>query len=436
MKALLQAIHKHPQYLRVMEWGKLLSVTGSVQLVVQAIGMISGILVVRLLPTHEYALYTLVNTMLGTMAILADGGLSTGIMAEGGKVWQDPQKLGEVLVTGHRLRRKFALGSLVVAIPVLFILLRHHGASWLMSLLIIASLIPTFCATFSATMLEVVPKLKQDILPLQKIQVGVNIGRLGILGLTLFVFPWAFVAVMSAGIPQILGNKRLKQIAGVYANWHQPQSIAVQKELLHIVKRLLPTAIYYCLSGQITIWLLSVFGSTESVAQIGALGRLMMLLSIFNIMFATLITPRFARLPGEAGLLLKRYLQIQAMVVLLCMCIVGAIWTFDGEVLWILGNQYAGLKIELLLNVLGSCLSLMAAISFALYTSRGWVIKPLISIPINIATITVAALCLNVSSLQGILALNIITAFVQVVMNVCFSLYKMKSCRFATSLAK
>jgi hypothetical protein len=267
--------------------------------------------------------------------------------------------------------------------------------------------------------------LRQDVLPLQKVQVGINIGRLVIIGLTLCVFPWAFVAVLAAGLPQFVGNRRLQQISKFYADWTQPQSIDVRKELLVIVKRLLPTGIYFCVSGQMVFWLISFFGSTEAVAQIGALGRLVMILNIFNVMFATLVVPRFARLIRDKNLLFKRYIQIQVIVVALCICLVGVTWIFHSQVLWILGNRYSALKNELLLNVLGSCLSLMAATTFALYTSRGWVIKPIISIPVNIVAITIGAALLDVSSLEGILTLNIIIALVQVVMNALFIIVKM-----------
>lgn len=82
-------------------------ITGGAQVLVQLTGLISGILIIRLLPTNEYAFYTLANTMLGTLAVLAGGGISTGGMSEGGKVWRDKARLGGVLATGLKLRRKF-----------------------------------------------------------------------------------------------------------------------------------------------------------------------------------------------------------------------------------------------------------------------------------------------------------------------------------------
>lgn len=85
---------------------KLFIVTGGAQILIQAIGFISGIMVIRLLSPQEYAYYVLANTVLGTMVVLADGGVSSGVMSQGAKVWQDKIKLGLVFSTGIHLRKK------------------------------------------------------------------------------------------------------------------------------------------------------------------------------------------------------------------------------------------------------------------------------------------------------------------------------------------
>ena len=112
MKDILSKLKYHPKYETILNWGKLISITGSAQIIVQILGFASGILIIRLLPVQEYALYTLANTMLGTMTVLADGGISTGVMSQGAKVWQNKVMLGKVLATGLDLRRKFAIFSL------------------------------------------------------------------------------------------------------------------------------------------------------------------------------------------------------------------------------------------------------------------------------------------------------------------------------------
>src|SRR5690349_19374254 len=77
----------------------------SVQMVVQLIGFATGILLVRQMEQREYALFTVTNTMQGTMNLLADIGISIGMISIGGRVWQDRHRFGELVNTGLKLRR-------------------------------------------------------------------------------------------------------------------------------------------------------------------------------------------------------------------------------------------------------------------------------------------------------------------------------------------
>lgn len=420
MKTLVQRVYTSPNYTKALEWGKLVTITGAAQVAVQAIGFISGILVIRLLPTQEYALYTLANTMLGTMTMLADGGIATGVMAQSGKVWQDREKLGAVLATGLNLRKKFAIGSLLIATPVLLYLLRHHDASWLMSVLIVISLIPAFFSALSGTLLQIPLKLRQDIAPLQKNQVGVNIGRLVMLVLTLFAFPWAFVAIFAAGLPQIWANIRLQKISTGYADWSQKSEPAFQKEILITVKRVLPGSIYYCISGQLTIWLISIFGSTDAIAQVGALSRLTMMLSIIGVMFSSLIEPRFARLPNEKKILLSRFLQMLTFFIVFGIFIVGTVWIFPNQVLSILGKNYAGLAMEIVLIVGGSCLSLISGSLYKLSAARGIIPPPLIFFSVILVTQISLMSFLDFSQLTNVLWFSIFVSLVGVIFRVSY----------------
>jgi hypothetical protein len=189
-----------PNHEKAIHWIKLISITGGSQTIIQVLGLLSGIIVIRLLSINEYALYTIANTMLGTMSILADGGISTGVLSQGGKVWHDRQKLGAVIVTGLYLRKKFAIGSLILAVPILIYLLKHNGASWLNCILISLTLIPAFFAALSDSLYEVAPKLLQDIVALQKNQLVANISRFLLLAGSLFLLPWTFIALLGNGI--------------------------------------------------------------------------------------------------------------------------------------------------------------------------------------------------------------------------------------------
>jgi O-antigen/teichoic acid export membrane protein len=430
MKVVVQRIYGSINFAKAREWGKLISIIGSSQVILQVIGFTSGLLIIRLLSTQEYALYTLANTMLGTMVVLADGGIANSVMAQGGMVWKDREKLGSVIVTGYDLRKKFAIVSLIFAIPVLLYLLRQHNAGWLTSILIIGSLIPAFFTALSGNLLSLGPSLHQAIIPLQKVNVGVSVGRLIMLILTLFLFPWAYIAIISASLSQIWGNFRLRKISTDYADWNQKPDPAIQKEMLAVVKRILPGSIYYCLSGQITIWLMSIIGTTAAVAQIGALGRLSMILGVGGAIFGALVIPRFARLSNIKELLFKRFIQIQFGIVIFFLLIIFIVSMLPSQLLWILGKNYSGLEEELILSVTGSCISLFAGFLFTIATCRNWVINPIVSIPLTLAAIILGILWINITSLAGVLIFNLYVSSIEVMIYFIYCILKINKIKY------
>src|SRR5689334_4036593 len=100
-----------------------------VQGVVQILGFLSGILVIRSLSQQEYAYFTIANTMQGTLNLLADIGISAGVISIGGHVWQDRHRFGELINTGLHLRKQLALAALIAVVPVLYFLLARNGAA-------------------------------------------------------------------------------------------------------------------------------------------------------------------------------------------------------------------------------------------------------------------------------------------------------------------
>lgn len=427
MRAVINNIIASPGYSKVFEWGRLITIAGSAQILIQAIGLISGILIIRLLPTKEYALYTLANTMLGTLTVLADGGISVGVMAQGGKVWKDSDKLGEVIVTGLDLRKKFALLSLIIVTPILFYLLREHDASWLSSIMIVLSLIPAFFAALSDSLLEVPSKLHQDIGRLQKNQVMVSVMRLILITLSLFVFPFTAVAMIGNGIPRMLGNLKLRQIAVRHANLEMPNDRNISKELLRMVKRTLPGAIYYCISGQITIWLISLFGSTSDVAEVGALGRLTVFLNVITTVFSALIVPRFARLGEQKKELLSKFIQIQLSLFGLLFLIVGCVYLFPEKVLFILGRNYQGLGTELVLMTVSSCIAMLAGVAYSLTSSRGWILPPALHILGNIGVQVLLLFYMDLSSIQNVIIYSIISTLFGFIMLIGLFVFKVST---------
>ena len=85
-----------PLLRRAFHHAKVVGSFAFVQAIVQFVGFLSGILLVRSLDKHEYAYFTIANTMQGTMNLLADIGISVGLVSIGGRVWQDRHRFGQL----------------------------------------------------------------------------------------------------------------------------------------------------------------------------------------------------------------------------------------------------------------------------------------------------------------------------------------------------
>src|ERR1051325_4044588 len=153
----------------IVSRAKMLGKFVSVQVVVQVLGFASGLLLVRSLAQKEYAYFTLANSMLGTMGILADSGVGIGLTSIGGKVWQDRQRFGQLINTALRLRRSLALIAASVVAPVLMGLLTNNGASrWYAATLTLAVLL-ALNYQLLAGVLDIVPRLHSQVGRLQRL---------------------------------------------------------------------------------------------------------------------------------------------------------------------------------------------------------------------------------------------------------------------------
>ena len=115
-----------------------------VQIIGQIVAFSSGILLVRWLPQREYAYFTIANAMQATLMLLADIGVSVGLISIGGRVWQDRHRFGELINTGLAVRKKLAAVAAIIVAPILYAMLARNGASSLYTLLLIAFVLAGF----------------------------------------------------------------------------------------------------------------------------------------------------------------------------------------------------------------------------------------------------------------------------------------------------
>ncbi len=393
----------------------------SVQAVVQVLGFASGLLLVRSLAQKEYAYFTIANSMLGTMGILADSGVGIGLTSIGGKVWQDRHRFGQLINTALQLRRYLALIAAAVVAPLLMWLLLSNGASKPYAAVITLAVLLAVNYQLLIGVLGIVPRLHSQINRVQKLDAMAAVSRLILLAAAYFIFLDAAIAIFIGIVGVLAQYVLLKRWATDNIDPHAAINREDRTTMLGIVKHQAPNAVFYCLQGQLTVWLISIFGNTANIAEIGALGRLGMIFAIISSVMSGIVLPGFARTQSPA-LLRSRYFQIIGGFCLMGAGLISVAALFPDQVLWILGSKYAHLRNELLLMIMMSATSALIAAMWSLNATKAWIQYSWLNIPGVILMQVILLMFVDIATVKGVLVFGILSLFPTFLLNSMLSL--------------
>lgn len=371
------------------------------QIIVQALGLVAGLLLIRTLPQREYAYFTLANTMQATLLLLADVGVGSALSATGGKVWQDKARFSELIATGLHVRKNLAWIGGAVALPLLCWMLIRNGTSVGYALLLTGAVLLGANYRLTTDVLTMVPRLHGRIDQLQKLDLGANVFRLAVLGAACLTYVNAAVAVLVASLSFGLQYVLIRRWAAEAVDLYAPTNTEDRQTIFQVVKQQAPNTIYYCVQGQLMVFLLSIFGNTRTIAEVGALGRLAVLFTIIGSIMTSIVVPQFARCQDKSRLR-SMYAQILACFALLSVALVAFAMFLPTPFLWLLGKSYAHLQKELVYIVFLTVLGSFGGAIWSLNSSRAWTQGAWVSIPITIASQLVLFPWLKMSTVSGV----------------------------------
>lgn len=406
---------------RALHRAKIVGNFAAVQAAVQVIGFLSGILLVRWLSQPEYAYFTIANTMQGTINLLADIGISVGLVSIGGRVWHDRYRFGELINTALGVRRKLGGLAILAVTPIMYFMLVKNGASTSYTILLIAVVLAGLVIQLSIGVLSVVPRLRSDIGRIQIIDVTGATVRLLLLTALLFVSLNAGVAVTVATVVLLLQYAMLRHYVTGVVDLNAPENPEDRREIVRLTRHLAANAVFYCLQGQITIFLISFFAHRVSaVAEVGALGRLAMIFTVLSNLLANVFVPAFARCQNRRKLRWL-YATILGGVGAFSLVILACAAIFPEEFLFVLGSKYAHLHNELLLMVGGAVIGALTGTFWALNASKAWVAGAWLYIPLTVATQIALIPYIDFSSVTGVLMFNLLSAVPNLLLNAVLS---------------
>jgi O-antigen/teichoic acid export membrane protein len=389
---------------RVRRWAGLFARFAVLQAAQQAVLFAAGLMVVRNLGVEEFAIYAIAVAALGTFSVLSDSGVTSVVMARGGAELVTPGNLGRLVRSARRTRQLLEVMAGVLVIPLTFRLLRGHGVPRFPTLVILVLLTLTLHGQVLASLYGTVPLLQLRAVSAQLLQLTSAVVRLGLLAIGLLVRPVAAVALLAASIGtwvQVWATRLA--IRGVPL--HGPADDVDQRTMWRMAVSQLPTGLFYAFQPQIALWMLTVFGSVRSIADLSALNRLSVVLSFVQAALGTLAVPRVARTQDRPELL-RRYGLVLGAVALLCAGILGVVSLFPVEITWVLGAQYEHLAAVLPLAFAVSLTNLFAIALYMLNASRAWIGHVWVAVPLTLALQAFLLLRMDLSTVRGALVFS------------------------------
>ncbi len=399
-----------PTWLR--RWSIRVGEFAIVQVVVQLILGVAGLLIIRTLPKHEYALFAVVTMMQTTGNLLADLGIATGVREIGGRDWNNRRRMGELLRTAVHMRWSLAAISLGVTIPLGLWMLRQNGAELslaiAMCLVVATAIFPLLTSSIFLTILQ----LHAEYRRIQKIDLTHAFLRLVLIAAVALT---RVHVVLFAAVGALINWSQLywlRRLTRAQADMTAPISETVRRDLRLVSRRLGPNIVFFCFQGQITLLLLTWMGNPLGVADITALGRVAIVFTVGSAVFSNVLGPGFVRC-RDSKQLLWLYVCLSGGTALLLLFAITLAALIPRPFLWLLGANYNGLERELVWVMTLGSVAQLTTVMWNLNSGRGWTrLHSVGLIPLIVGSQLIAATILNLERTQDVLLFSLVGAAV------------------------
>jgi O-antigen/teichoic acid export membrane protein len=407
----------HPLIVRMRRWGPALTKFLFVQIMVQALGALAGIIVVRTLDRQDYALYTISNSTTSGLFWLANSGITYAVSGIGGRVWQDRDRLGQVLKTALKVSRGMLfLASIPMLLLLVWLLHSNGGSVPAIAVILLIVMLGAFTQLLSGIYV-LAPRLVGEFRFLQKIDFVAAASRLVLIAAASAIFldtPVAMVIALAVAFAQW---RAIRRWCSRNVNLAAPPDAVIASEMRTVARRQWPNELYFAFQGQISVFLLSLFGTTESVANLGALSRIGLLFAATTATMQGIVLPGFARCQ-DAGRLPRLYAQVLAGNIAFASLPVIAAIVAPGPFLWLLGPKYSQLSLALLLIAINAAAGTLNGVTGALNAARAWVIPGWFLVPARLATQLGLMAAIGVSTLPQVLWISILAEASSAALNI------------------
>lgn len=399
---------------------RLASEYATAQVLIRVLAAISGLLLVRALPVSEYGYYTLFLAAFTFICTFSDLGVTETLSYFRWRAGKRNRPWMQYLHTVFSFRRTvFMFGCLSAGAYLLYVSQRvgKPPAEAITAVVLMGA--AAWLAIHSAILVYTL-KLQQRFRHAYAVEIC-NEGCKAIVVAVIWVasLASAFAGMLSVLVGAVASATLARRLFG------EPASAPVaatprqarqrRRMLLRQVAPVLPGTIHFTLQGPLIAWLAAYYGSIVNLAEVGALGRLAMVIGLIAGFTSTVFVPRLISITDEA-LFRKRYFHWWLVVIGYGALTLLAVLAFPQALLWLLGSSYHGLTAELLIASATAVVSTWGAYSWHVNRARGWTRYQPYRVPVMVIGQIGLYFALDLSTTQGILLFSLWS----MVLDVCF----------------
>ena len=391
---------------RLSRWTGILAAYFSTQTLAQLAGIAAGLLFVNFMPVREFALYTLAFSVVNFFNFVTDLGSTTSLVYffhQSRKEGTDPGPFVRAVLSLRHIAFAVGIAGVLLAFP------RWAGAKGYglrEALLATAGIVLCVWFQIAQSLRVLVLRLTDRYGRSYRAELAGGLTRLALaaaLAASAFLKSWLGIlsSAVGSGVAAFLAR------SGTDTQEAPEDLRPYRRKVLRYLLPTLPSALYFAVQGPLTVWLAATFGATRNIAEVGALGRLGLLVGIFASLSSVVFLPRLARITDDR-LYRRRCLQFGAALAGVALAMLAATALAPGLFLLLLGKHYSGLHRELLLVVAGAGLSLLDGYAVSVNLARSWTRWQGLAVGSLIAAQVALVMALPLSTTAGVLTFNVL----------------------------
>lgn len=399
-------LHRHLRRFRSFLTG--VGAFAGVQALSQALGLAAGVLWVRSLKVDEFAVYTIASSVVGLAGILSDLGAGSSLQYCFHLHKGNPALFAPFVHAVRSLRRWLG----VVVSPALLIAawfggMREDARAWA-SLLAAVLILGSIFAQQEASIRLIVLRLQGEWRRVYRTEVvlaGLRLAGAASLSLS------KAATVTTALATNLVATLFAAGLARVVALPRRPAGRVERRQVLRFLLPILPDTLYFAFQGQLVIWIAAIVGTTREVAEVGALARVGLIFAVPQSLAVNYLVPRLARYHDDA-LFRAATIRYSLFLLLLAAAMGVSAAMAPSAFLWILGKEYGGLTVGLLLVVVGAAVNVLSAFFVQVNRTRGWTRSIWKAILLAVAGQVGYALAVPLSTTPSVLGLGLVATMV------------------------